>query len=998
MTQIKCNKCNGYGCNCYPVNQSNRTMVVPVQGAKGDKGDPFTWGDLTPEEKESLKGDQGERGTDGVTPLFRGNNVNNVWEVSYDNGSTWVNTQSTYKGDKGDQGDPLPYSEWSPEDVDKLIEDVNINAQRIPAITVGVLPTPPQANMYMVVTDAGAYTYGGTTIGTNPEGYQTTFWWNGTAWSNNGSVKVKGDIDTSYTDEKISDLELDLYGDPTIPVYLQLKTNTSIVPDNILSFPTSGFYLGMIGVGTANAPQNVPSGSYTFFAIVNFSNKADLNDITGFVQTGANKTISKNDIVNNEDVVICYSWNFTSQINSGSILAQIRTRYLSPSANPASLVLKEFTMYEGVYTAEEIIQSRQPVDKSAVLRAKTADYVEVAETINTLPDKYFEQPTYLADKRRLQYVTNIVEWNSTTGSTTNYITREDSLLKVGGTVNPFSGSSGSHRLWYGVDFQPALYASEAKSYYLLLKGRAKGWGIKDLKYTGTSGATVNAIILQDMSDNVWTDFEAVLQLNYTQGYVGNGRYTFTDYVAYSGYTSISLDVEFSHFTIFEKNAFTDTLTLQDFIKISDGTFIQLNADTLPLTVADKTYVDEKIYSLSVSKYTANDYEPSADIEMLLGYGQSLAVGGGASNSASDFSNAITFSTGVFINSNNASATFIPVASSSIFTPISASLLGLVQLLKSENKVDLSKFGNQYLIATGGLSGGSITVMNKGQAPYSNTIASITRAKTLANSQGKTFKVRAICWQQGEGDRNQSQSWYYTRLKQLFADFNTDIKAITGQSEDIQFICYQPSPWRYVWFPSGSTTEQAGDTAYDYPLGVQKAILQLANEEPNVFMCGAMYQFAYADFFHPVDRANIGNMQGVALKRILADNEDFATFQPVSHEVVGNFLHITFTAPSLPIRFAEPDIWHNPNGIQPNYGFKVLKSSLDIISGTPFITKGNTVVIPCSESPLGSVVEYASNGHFGGGNLCDSQGIIIRNKNTNYVVDNFCLGFDDYTIN
>lgn len=106
---------------------------------------------------------------------------------------------------KGEKGDPLPYSEWSAEDVDKLIEDVNINAQRIPAITAGVLPTPPQANMYMVVTGVGAYTYGGTTIGTNADGYQTTFWWNGTAWSNNGSVKVKGDMPTG-TDTLESEL------------------------------------------------------------------------------------------------------------------------------------------------------------------------------------------------------------------------------------------------------------------------------------------------------------------------------------------------------------------------------------------------------------------------------------------------------------------------------------------------------------------------------------------------------------------------------------------------------------------------------------------------------------------------------------------------------------------------------------------------------------------------------------------------------------------------
>ena len=34
---------------------------------------------------------------------------------------------------------------------------------------------------------------------------------------------------------------------------------------------------------------------------------------------------------------------------------------------------------------------------------------------------------------------------------------------------------------------------------------------------------------------------------------------------------------------------------------------------------------------------------------------------------------------------------------------------------------------------------------------------------------------------------------------------------------------------------------------------------------------------------------------------------------------------------------------------------------------------------------------------GGGNLCDSQNILIRNKNTDYVIDNFAVAFSNYII-
>lgn len=68
------------------------------------------------------------------------------------------------------------------------------NAQRISSVSPGALPTPAEENVYMVVTEIGDYTFGGSTIASITEdGYQATLWWDGTAWLNNGVVRVKGD-------------------------------------------------------------------------------------------------------------------------------------------------------------------------------------------------------------------------------------------------------------------------------------------------------------------------------------------------------------------------------------------------------------------------------------------------------------------------------------------------------------------------------------------------------------------------------------------------------------------------------------------------------------------------------------------------------------------------------------------------------------------------------------------------------------------------------------
>lgn len=80
------------------------------------------------------------------------------------------------------------------EFAEKLKRDLTINGQRIRAVDPGALPSGPEGqDAYMEVTAVGTWTYGGVDIGSNAEGYRTTFWWTGSTWVSNGSVQVKGD-------------------------------------------------------------------------------------------------------------------------------------------------------------------------------------------------------------------------------------------------------------------------------------------------------------------------------------------------------------------------------------------------------------------------------------------------------------------------------------------------------------------------------------------------------------------------------------------------------------------------------------------------------------------------------------------------------------------------------------------------------------------------------------------------------------------------------------
>ena len=69
-------------------------VVIPgTQGLKGDKGDPFRYEDLTPEQLEALKGPKGDKGEDGLSAF-------NIAQLNGFQG-TYVEWLKSLKGEKG---------------------------------------------------------------------------------------------------------------------------------------------------------------------------------------------------------------------------------------------------------------------------------------------------------------------------------------------------------------------------------------------------------------------------------------------------------------------------------------------------------------------------------------------------------------------------------------------------------------------------------------------------------------------------------------------------------------------------------------------------------------------------------------------------------------------------------------------------------------------------------------------------------------------------------
>jgi hypothetical protein len=437
---------------------------------------------------------------------------------------------------------------------------------------------------------------------------------------------------------------------------------------------------------------------------------------------------------------------------------------------------------------------------------------------------------------------------------------------------------------------------------------------------------------------------------------------------------------------------------------------KLKSKTLALVMLVSLCLCQLLYGQSTKPFCKLfDY----NINMLICYGQSLSVGEGATNEYSNFRNIISFKGGcnewsskVNINDSVSVANYygddfvrLESIAKKSWPPVAAIAVVWMNLLEKENGIDLAKFDNEFLLSTPGYSGISIEKLSVGTEYYKRLLLGVKKACEFSKKENKTFGVPCLFWVQGEANvKTDTEEQYYKKLQKIFADLNTDIKSITKQEKDVIFITYQTAPViGTIPYPSVEKP-----TVYE-DCGPSFAQLKLAGEKNNVYMGGAMYQYDYGDIWHPKDRATVGVQLGIAAKRIISDNSPLSLFSPIKHTIKNKdskwILSVKFRVPVPPMRFdASGDKFHNLRGKQTNYGF-ILKNGKgkDIISKEPFIKNGNTLVFECIENPANAKLSYALNGHYGGGNLCDSQNISINNKGADYVIDNFCPTFRDYIL-
>lgn len=240
----------------------------------------------------------------------------------------------------------------------------------------------------------------------------------------------------------------------------------------------------------------------------------------------------------------------------------------------------------------------------------------------------------------------------------------------------------------------------------------------------------------------------------------------------------------------------------------------------------------------------------------------------------------------------------------------------------------------------GHGGYRIDQLEKGTPWYEFLLHHVAEAKRL--SYGKTYKVQAIAWVQGENDAitstQTSYEIYKQKLEKLQKDASADIKAITGQTDEVKFITYQMSYAARTW--------------------EKQALVQLhlCQQSDEFLMATPMYHMPYAE--DDIHLTNVGYKWmgayfGRAYKQLIVDNKKPDFINPIVARLNGTELRIKFDVPKLPLVLDTTTL-----AATTNHGFKVTDNGLNVAFSTPTID-GDTVVIQLASVPSGIVkVRYA----------------------------------------
>ena len=380
-----------------------------------------------------------------------------------------------------------------------------------------------------------------------------------------------------------------------------------------------------------------------------------------------------------------------------------------------------------------------------------------------------------------------------------------------------------------------------------------------------------------------------------------------------------------------------------------------------------------------------------DINQVLATGQSLSVGALGTPTLSitqPYANTM-FVTGVMTDNSSLSA-FVPLVEGTVET-MSSAFASLVTKLAREVVLvgqPTGRTSHDLLISGHGIGGTAYVGLKKGTAAFTNGIAQVQAAHNLAVQAKRTHVVRAVTNVHGESDSISNNVAYEANLLEWQANYETDVKAITGQAEPIPMLHSQFSSWTRL---GGTGTTSIIPSA------------QLAahvNAPGKIVLVGAKYHLPYvADGVHLTNEGyrHMGEEYAKVYRRVILEGKAWEPVRPKTVTRAGAVLTVKMHVPVPPL-VLDTTIVTNPG----NFGFEWVDGGpTPVTIAAVTVASADTVVITLSAVPTGPTprLRYAYTGVSGAlggpttgprGNLRDSDATPSRNG---YALYNWCIHFD-----
>lgn len=391
---------------------------------------------------------------------------------------------------------------------------------------------------------------------------------------------------------------------------------------------------------------------------------------------------------------------------------------------------------------------------------------------------------------------------------------------------------------------------------------------------------------------------------------------------------------------------------------------------------------EEVLVIEVDTVSTPPPPPIGELWHILVTGQSNAVGTDALPLLSSPAGAAKmFNGGVYPKNLTANLTsFVPLA-----TALTSDVEGENMCYSLAEWLAAEYPSNPILISLTGAPSKRYDELNKGSSYYAQHVAQMQKAKLIAQGLGYTYRVLCVCAVHGESDQAFLKADYDENLAIWQADYETDAKAISGQTDPVPlFACQQASGYP--------------DPANFAVSSALNLYLASTAQPSKIVIPTPRYMLDSPTNPHFVNWAHrwLGEYYAKAIKKTAIQNTVYKHLRPAFGLIVNNYIVIDFEVPVPPIKWNFTDVLY-----QPHYGFMYYDSTNSVSIVDVNITGPGQVTLTMSGVPTGSGKEvwygcgssdpYMAFPKFGlgRGNLTDSDATASR---YGFHLNNFCLQF------